>query len=132
MNAKLILVCLLLTANLAVNADVAVADLESSYYPVAAENEEYSHNVGTCDSERTKRRAHLFSKSNYNKMKDVEMQSVCYKTCEKLAEEQDASEALSCIRECNDQQREQRQNGFNASRGWLNTASTLGLLLKAL
>ena len=66
-------------------AQVKLADFETTpktTYPVSQYEE--GHIVEKCSSERTKRRAHMFSASNFNKTLDVEMQSRCYNTCELL------------------------------------------------
>ena len=95
---------------LAGHAEVRVAEFEGkAAYNVGNYGE--SHNVGTCDSGRTKRRAHLLSSHLKHKKLDNELINRCFSTCEFLAET-DPAQAVSCIRECNDREREQRGQGW--------------------
>ena len=87
-----------------------VTRAEVEVYPA---NNERTHYIGKCDSDAVKKRAHKWGFMSYQKELDVQSQGRCYSTCEKLAE-LSASEAVTCIRECNDQQREQRLNAGNS------------------
>lgn len=81
--------------------------------------------VGKCDSDAVKKRAHKWGLMGYQKQLDVQMQGKCYSTCELIAKTS-ANDAVTCIRECGDQQREQRKDAANGITNSINAAG-LGL-----
>jgi hypothetical protein len=81
--------------------------------------------VNKCDSDAVKKRAHKWGFMGYQKSLDVEMQTALLNTCEKLAQT-DPAQAVACIREFGDQQREQRKDAANGITNGIN-ASSLGL-----
>lgn len=117
-------------------ADVQVWKLKQApeVYPVANDYET-SHNVGKCSSQRTKRRAHMYSSHNLHKKLDNEMINACYVTCQTIAAagaDNSAREAMSCVDTCRTQEREQRQDGKEGIQNVVNTLGTGALLLKLL
>ncbi len=117
-------IILVLFFSLAANADVRLTDFEEAQ-PVNIDGDHY---VQKCDSQRTKRRAHQLGFMSNQKRLDVEMQSECLKVCQNL----DGESAVSCVRECNDKEREQRKDGWSSGSNLINAGSSLFLLLKAL
>ena len=81
--------------------------------------------VNKCDSDAVKKRAHKWGFMGYQKSLDVQMQGKCYSTCELIAQTS-PNDAVTCIRECGDQQREQRNDAANGITNGIN-ASSLGL-----
>jgi len=76
-------------------------------------------------------KANMFSSHNLHKKLDNELINRCFATCELLAESS-ASEALGCIRECNDREREQRKDGKEGIKDVAGIIGTGLLILKAL
>jgi hypothetical protein len=110
-----------------VMADVRVFELdENTNAPVNIAGDHYAQK---CDSQRTKRRAHQLGFMSDQKRLDINMQTACYDVCKDLAS---GESTVSCIRECNDQQREQRKEGWERGNSLINGLSPLFLLLKAL
>lgn len=118
---KHLIIVFCLFASLTVKAEVKLVELE----PV---NIDGDHFVQKCDSQGTVRRAHQMGFMSNQKRLDVEMQNGCLTVCEKLQGES----AVSCVRECNDKEREQRKDGWSAGSNLINAGSSLFLLLKAL
>ena len=84
-----------------------------------------NHYVGKCDSDAVKKRAHKWGFMGYQKSLDVQMQTALLTTCEKLAET-DPAQAVACIREFGDQERERRKDAASGIVSGIN-ASSLGL-----
>jgi hypothetical protein len=84
-----------------------------------------NHYLNKCDSDAVKKRAHRWGFMGYQKQLDVQMQTALLNTCEKLAQT-DPAQAVACIREFGDQQREQRKDAANGITNGIN-ASSLGL-----
>jgi hypothetical protein len=127
----IISICLLLPLESVESKElVKLVDLEPPS-EVRPANIQENHYASKCDSERTKRRAHLFGFMSNQKKLDVESQTQCMLVCIILAETS-PDQTNSCIRECNDKEREQRNDVGNSL---LQGASILGAavsLLKAL
>lgn len=119
MNNLLICFCLFILCATTCKADVEV-------YPA---NYDDTHYIGKCDSNAVKKRAHKWGFMSYQKSKDVEMQSKCYETCKILATTKPEM-AVSCNNDCNNQQREQRKDGFTAGQGLINLLGIGAALLK--
>lgn len=118
---KQLLICFCLCMFMAV-----ASRAETEIYPA---NQEENHYIGKCDSNVIKKRAHKWGFMSYQKSKDVEMQTRCFDTCDILAK-LDAAQAVSCVRECNDREREQRARGLEAGSGILNLLGLGAALLK--
>jgi hypothetical protein len=108
-------------------ASVKVYNFDENATPA---NLEGNHYTQKCDSQRTKRRAHQLGFMSDQKRLDITMQTSCYTVCGQLANSGES--AVSCIRECNDQQREQRKEGWERGNSLINGLSPLLLILKAL
>ena len=80
---------------------------------------------------KTERRKLLFNAINKQKQIDSETINRCFNTCEILANI-DSNNALSCVRECNDREREQRKDSWNSGVNALNNTGLLILLKKFL
>lgn len=128
---RVVITFIFLFCSITVMADVQMWQLsktDNDAQPVGVYDE--AHIVSECDSQRTKRRAHALSSSNWNKTKDVEMiNGNCLNVCNSIALT-DASQAVSCVRECNDREREQRQQGWSAGQGLLGLLGIGAALLK--
>lgn len=81
-----------------------------------------NHYIGKCDSDAVKKRAHKWGFMGYQKQLDVQMQTSLLKTCELLVNV-DPAQAVACIREYGDQQREQRKDGASAITTGINAGS---------
>ncbi len=92
---------------------------------LAPANLEGNHYLNKCDSDAVKKRAHQWGFMGYQKKLDVQMQTSLLTTCEKLVNV-DPAQAVACIREYGDQQREQRKDVATGITSGIN-AFSLGL-----
>lgn len=118
---KLVFAALLLA--FVVIAFCSVWQSHSEGVEVYPANQSENHYIGKCDSDAVKKRAHKWGFMSHQKELDVQMQGQCYKTCEMIASNS-APDAVTCIRECNDQQREQRKDGATGLTNGMNALGT--------